>query len=202
MSIPPEHPAFFARTTIRPAPSCSHTSRAFGTLGLLVTGSPGWTTKTQQNRASLPALRATRGDGFFPSASAPRQSYQRGTGIRTKGRSRLSGHAAPSSGHHAVPACSEQRGLCGNRRTMKSVYQREGRERGIPGRVENVPEISIENMLSNHDSSRAHLPFFLSTPGWNTALTENRRDPPPLHTRWPPCGGRAPPRFPRLRPRR
>ena len=85
---PPESPFPFRveRLPVRPVSSCSNKSFAFGTLGLVGTGSHGGAIQTKRFVFTLPAVPPGRGLGVSQVVPAAlRQSLRRRAGGRTKG---------------------------------------------------------------------------------------------------------------------
>ena len=79
---PPESPFPFRveRLPVRPASSCSNKSFAFGTLGLVGTGSHGGATKLNASFLPFPPYRPAEGLGFLRSCPHPGNPSDGGTG--------------------------------------------------------------------------------------------------------------------------
>ena len=73
------------RLPVRPASSCSNKSFAFGTLGLVGTGSHGGARQNPRHTDTLPAVRPGPGRDFSQVVPALRQSLRRRAGVCTKG---------------------------------------------------------------------------------------------------------------------
>ena len=101
---PPESPFPFRveRLPVRPVSSCSNKSFAFGTLGLVGTGSHGGATKLNASFLPFPPYRPAEGLGVLRSCPHPGNPSGGGPGYarRVIPLSRL--HAAPHAGHGCV----------------------------------------------------------------------------------------------------
>ena len=101
---PPEFPFPFKaeRLPIRPVSSCSNKSFAFGTLGLVGTGSHEGSRQAPRHADTLPALRPGRERDFSQVVPAPRQSLRRRAGVRTKGNTLVVTSCRPPCGDGCV----------------------------------------------------------------------------------------------------
>ena len=97
---PPESPFPFRveRLPVRPASSCSNKSFAFGTLGLVATGSHGGATKLNASFSPFPPYRPAGGSGPLRSCSHPGNPSGGGTGYARKGSSLVLTSCRPAYG--------------------------------------------------------------------------------------------------------
>ena len=82
LQAPPESPFPFRveRLPVRPVSSCSNKSFAFGTLGLIGTGSHGGATKLNASFSPFPPYGPAKGLGVLRSCPPPRNPSDGGTG--------------------------------------------------------------------------------------------------------------------------
>ena len=98
----PESPPLPRAEALCSLPACSNKSFAFGTLGLVGTGSHGGARQAPRHADTLPAVRPGRERDFSQVVPALRQSLRRRAGVRTKGNTLVLTSCRPPCGDGCV----------------------------------------------------------------------------------------------------